>query len=573
MIAWLDACPLWWMGILLLAVAVLPILILGEGSVFSINDQLDESILNYVLTARHLGSGDAVFEELLGGVNASGMEPSAVLFVPLYVFLPTFSAFVIQYALIFLCAFFGMYFLIQKLTGSHILSLASAGCFAMLPFYIVYGLSQAGIPLLLYGAICLYEDKKKPLGFALVALYGLTSHLVYTGYTAVGFWSIVLVILFLRKQKKWAFLAGWAELLLLYLLTNYRLFLEILLGQSTYVSHREEQVNGAMHFWEAFWEIFTQSTFHADSLHKYLILPIVLLLTYGVIFGRGTKEERNRLLVALVGAGLLVFCALFYAFCKSQLVVDFKNSQTGFLRYFQADRLYWIYPAGWYIEFALCCNLYRNRKGGRLWESPLVKLCVFAIVLLPTVNEIIHNSYFYRNVNQYNNGSAITGYISWESFYSEDLMEDLEEAIGKDLGTYRVAHLGINPTPALLHGFYTVDGYSNNYSLDYKHAFRKVIAAELEKAPETAVYFDTWGNRCYCYNSATGNAYMLGKSTNIVYEGLDFDMGALEDLGCEYLFSCGEIANAEELGLVSMGYYETATSYWGVWLYALSEEA
>ena len=132
---------------------------------------------------------------------------------------------------------------------------------------------------------------------------------------------------------------------------------------------------------------------------------------------------------------------------------------------------------------------------------------------------------------------------------------------------YRVAHLGISPAPALMHGFYTVDGYSNNYPLEYKHRFRQVIARELDKNEYTRLYFDQWGSRCYLFNAATGNAWMLGKNTQVVYERLDFDMEALRQLGCDYIFSCGIIQNAEELGLSLLGYFETESSYWGVWLY------
>ena len=72
-------------------------------------------------------------------------------------------------------------------------------------------------------------------------------------------------------------------------------------------------------------------------------------------------------------------------------------------------------------------------------------------------------------------------------------MQEIDDAIGRDKSTYRVAHLGISPAPALMHGFYTVDGYSNNYPLEYKHRFREVIAPEIEKNEEVRVYFDTWG--------------------------------------------------------------------------------
>lgn len=48
----LDNASLWWTGFLLLAAAFFPYVLLGEGSVFRIHDQLDESLMNYVLPAR-----------------------------------------------------------------------------------------------------------------------------------------------------------------------------------------------------------------------------------------------------------------------------------------------------------------------------------------------------------------------------------------------------------------------------------------------------------------------------------------------------------------------------------------
>ena len=202
--------------------------------------------------------------------------------------------------------------------------------------------------------------------------------------------------------------------------------------------------------------------------------------------------------------------------------------------------------------------------GRRIW-----KMAVLVLALLPTINLIKVNSYFYMNVNQINNGNGITGYISWESFYAEDLMRQLDEAIGRELSEYRVGHLGINPAPALMHGFYTVDGYSNNYPLEYKHNFRQVIAGELAKNEEMRVYFDCWGSRCYLFNAVTGNYWLLGKNSGVRYDNLEFDMKALRNLGCEYLFSGAEIVNAEEMGLALIGYYETKSSYWGIWLYEI----
>ena len=144
----LDRMPLWWLGILIAAVFFLPYFILGNGCVFEINDQLDESIMNYVLPARHLWDGSKVYPEMLNGVNASGMQPSAILFLPLYCLFSVRTAFLMQYILCFLLAFLGMYLLVKECTDSSILSVISGACFCVLPLYPVYGLSEFGIPLI-----------------------------------------------------------------------------------------------------------------------------------------------------------------------------------------------------------------------------------------------------------------------------------------------------------------------------------------------------------------------------------------------------------------------------------------
>lgn len=351
------------------------------------------------------------------------------------------------------------------------------------------------------------------------------------------------------------------------MVVNRELFAEFFFNSTSYVSNREEIVKYASGFWNAAKDCFVNSIQHAPSKHKYLILPIILMLIIG-FFKKKSQISQKRYRLAVLGFAVLVFTALFYGFCNSQIVADFRNHSSGVLRSFQFERFYWLYPAEWFIEFGLLCSVWwGERRPKSLF--PAVQLLLFVLVMTPTLNWILVNSNFYRNVNQLNNGSSITGYITWESYYSEGLMQELEDAIGRDMTTYRVAHLGISPAPSLMHGFYTVDGYSSNYSLEYKHRFRQVIAAELEKAPETAAYFDNWGNRCYLFNSQTGTYYNLAKGNDVVYEDLEFDMDALKDLGCEYLFSGAQLLDAEEMGLTFMGYYETETSYWGIWLYAL----
>ncbi len=566
-VAWLDGLPLWPLGVLLMAVTFAPFIILKEGSVFPIHDQLDETILSYVLNARYLGSSAEIFPELLGGVNVSGMQPSAILFIPLYRIFPPFPAFLIQYGIVFASGFLGMYFCVKEITGSSILACVTAACFSMLPFQPVYGLSVMGVPLLLYSFLCLYRKKHIAFSFLLVLLFGLTTHLVLIGYVALGFWALAILLMAVKHRLTKLPVLGFLWLLVIYLAVNYRLFLELLLGRSSYVSHREEQINGASPFWSTVRDMFLNSGQHATSLHQFLILPILIMLAVGAfLYRRMEKKIRQQYIAAAAGLLTLAAIAFFCGICRSEPLVNFKNTCSGFLRYFQPDRVYWLYPAGWYLEFALCASfLWKVLKGAEVLKS-----VVLLAVLLPVLQEIKVNSYFYLNVNQINNGSGITGYISWESWYAEDLMKELEQVIGRDMSTYRIVHLGMSPAPALMHGFYTADGYSNNYPLEYKHSFRRAMERELEKSPETAVYFDTWGSRCYLFNGESGTAYMIGKDSHFVYQDLELNMEVLKDLSCEYLFSCGEILNAGEMGLEFMGYFETEVSYWGVWLYKIA---
>lgn len=571
----LDRTPLWWVGFFVAIVFFGPIAVLGKGSIFPYHDQLDESLMIYVLNGRHMLENLDVFPEVMGGINVEGMEPSALLFVPLYRFLPTFPAYLVQYAIVALTGFLGMYFCIKEITESSILGVLMAVCFFMLPIYPIYGLSLWGIPMVLYAFIKLYKKEHVALQLILLAYFAFASHLAYTGYAVICFAAAAGIYLAVgKKPVKWV-AVGLTELFLLYALINRSLIGEFFLGIGDYISHRTEMVNFPTPFFRTVWDVFVNSAQHAPSYHKYLILPIVILLVLeGIFYRKLDGQGKSRFLFSVRLFCCLICIAVFYGICRTQIVVNFKNSTDGILHSYQMERFYWMYPALWYLEFGAvfsvwwCSkkgeqeNLNNFRGNGRLYKLPILVLLLF-----PTLHEIVYNSVFYMNVNQINNGSGITGYISWESYYSEELMQELEDAIGRDMSTYRVGHLGMCPSPAINHGFYTIDGYSSNYSVEYKHRFRKVIEKELDKAPATKVYFDLWGNRCYLFNAATGNAWMLGKNLDIVYEYLEFDMDALKELGCEYIFSCGEVLNAEELDLNLLGYFETETSYWGVWLY------
>jgi hypothetical protein len=126
------------------------------------------------------------------------------------------------------------------------------------------------------------------------------------------------------------------------------------------------------------------------------------------------------------------------------------------------------------------------------------------------------------------------------------------------------------PSIALYNGFYTADGYVQNYSLGYKHQFRKVIAKKLEKDAPLQKYFDTWGSRCYLFSHELDRQYLCTKKNPIRrVDHLDLDTTALRELGVEYIFSAVDIRDYKSLGLKLERVFEQNDLPWQIYLYSI----
>lgn len=701
-----------WLVLPLLGIFFSYFFLLGKNCVFEINDQLDETLFTYVLNAKYLFSGVKSYPEMLGGVPKGGMSVSACLFIPLYRLFPVFEAFMIQYVIVVATAYVGMYLCVKELTGSGFIGFLCGGMFMFLPYQPVYGLSVVGGPFIFYAFLCLYRQKHVIIDGLLILYFALGANLVLLGYVALGFVllaDIWILIKWIRKDRhlpdtekcrtkqefqsagentrrtdqryddqgmvrtkteiknrnKW-FLLGSLELLAVYIIANFPLFSELLLGNGGYVSHREEMViTGNGDFWGCVKDIFLNSAQHAFSYHRKLILPILAVVVFYAFRwkkwrrqvagqrrnpgekidrrersksahaeysegipadvnkeaagkGRTDFDEEGRknarqcqtmyvwlILIILIN----ILTALFYGFCQSQIVVDFRNSVSGFFHYFSPQRVYWIYPTTWYVAAGLAAGVIRrdhdflsgrmrseeteemvapslrqisdtghNRRKisgtGRKIAGDIFAWLLICAVLTPTAWHIRQNSIWILNKSQYKNNRSV-GLMSWADYFAEDLMQEIETAIFEKTGQtqeeYRVASLGMCPAVALEAGFYCIDGYSNNYSLAYKHEFREIIEAELEKCPSMKGYFDDWGSRCYLFTEESQNYYYLAKDADFRYEKLRLDTGKMKELGCKYLFSAAEIkeGNAELLGLELFGVFDTPESYYRIWVYEI----
>jgi hypothetical protein len=160
---------------------------------------------------------------------------------------------------------------------------------------------------------------------------------------------------------------------------------------------------------------------------------------------------------------------------------------------------------------------------------------------------------------------------SVSQFFAENQFREIGGFIGKEKSEYRVASLGIHPSVAQFNGFYTLDGYLANYPLEYKHAFRQIIAGELERDSGLKKGYDGWGSRFYLFSSELKKrgGYLVNRSGNrFVVEKLSIDQEAFRNMGGRYIFSGVRINESENPGIHLRKIFPGGdSSAWDIYLY------
>lgn len=576
---WATSRNLVLFGLLLVTAGFVPYLLLGKGSVITVNDQLDGEIFTYIYQAAYLFSGQDVIGEWMNGIGKEALFPPSILTVILYRLLPVFAAFMFNQLIVVLTAFLGMNAFLKKLTGEYKIAFVVALLFAYLPFYSVYGLTIAGLPMLAAAFWELSEPagwKSRVRNILLVLFYGLLSSFVLLGYAVIGCLVLYCIILLFRRMRRQYCGVYLAALLLIlwYAVCNLDLITQVLKIGSVEISHKTEYVLHAIPFAESFWSMLLHGSGHAPSYHGWMLVPVIMMLTAGALMSRHLSDRQRREYGVLAALYLTALCiAAFYAWFHAPSAVSMRQSLGGFFVYFQFDRIYWFYPFLWYVMLALMLSLLlqclEKRTG---WKRGAVTVCLLAMIGIAALQVMWHSD-FKRNVRQLI-GPQSSNAVTWEKYYGEEVFTQIAEAIGREQSSYRVGSVALNPAAAAYNGFYTIDGYSNNYSLEYKHEFRKVIAGELEKDDNLRRYFDEWGNRCYLFTAQLGQNYYYEKDTDVVLSGLEWNMETLRGLGCEYLFSGVEIADAGRMGMELLGRFEGKNSdcRYRIWVYEVEKE-
>lgn len=590
-------------GLVLSCLFMILYFLLGGGSIVTYHDQLDGELFSYLLTAKYLFTDIRVYPEIMNGLPAAGAVPPAPLFVLLYAAFKPFTAFMISQWIIYLTAFLGMYLLLTRLTGREFISFSIAVIFMLMPFYPVYGLCIPGQPLLFFAVLALFDKERRSavsssfprkagyyfsadsiFYYLIIFFYGISSSLVLAGFACLlllGGSALIHTITALRLKKRGS-LSLWFSLIVLlasYISVNSGLIRQVLFPGNTYISHKTEMVLSPQNFSDYFKEAFTTGISYAQSFHLVLFILMFFCLLLFFMNAVVKKEslfsgsDKLPLLKALRVLLFIFLICLFYAFYHGHFITEIRNISGGILKTFNLDRVCWLLPTAWCILagylLSFIAGLREHKTAARSCSLCLKYGIISATLGIWGITVLLHSP-LRPNLSKLLKGEDYYA-LDWDRFFAEDIFSQIDSAIGKPKDSYHVISVGIYPAAAAYNGFYCLDGYSNNYPLEYKHTFRRIMEDELEKSDYIRDFFDNWGNRCYITTAEQANYYTFEKKWNSVIYDLDLNTDVLKELDCRYVFSAAYLMNAEEKGLTLLreAPFEAEGSWYHIYVYAV----
>ena len=145
-----------------------------------------------------------------------------------------------------------------------------------------------------------------------------------------------------------------------YLLTNLQL-LSSLFGQEGYMTHRSEMQLVATGFIGKVVELLFQGGSYSKVYSTFVLIATIIVIFFSFTLIHD-KKEHERLWNNLHKINIVFLCiiigVLLAALWNCNFVVSIRNAIGGMITYFQADRIYWIFPFLWMLLLALVLNAF-----------------------------------------------------------------------------------------------------------------------------------------------------------------------------------------------------------------------
>jgi hypothetical protein len=540
-----------------------PTIFLGSGAYFNAFDSLDSFVVWYrIVTQGGYAWSPAytIVEPFLGGVPKFTLVSSCNLYYWLNLLLPTFQAFQFYNIFISGVALIGMWLLCRRHLqlnepGSAFLALS----FAFTPFLPTWGLSIAGQPLLLFAILNIRNKKSGIRDWLTLAAFPFTSNFQSAGVFILFALGVIIGHDLVKKLPTRRLLLAFAVLLAVYLATKIDL-IQNLLGGEGFVSHRVEMRRFPVSLSiciKIFARYFLLGNVDvALSLHTFVLLPFVCAVYVIEVF-------RKRSLPAglTTTLGVITLICVYIAILHWEPIVALRNG-SDLLRMFSLERFHIFLQLLWHIAAAQALLLVVPKYQNRVLAVVATVQLLICFAYQPT--------YYQRFVKKYITIVPYHYIFTYEDYYAERMFTSIKAAIGKPENAYRVASIGIPPAVAQYNGMWTIDGYSSNYPLPYKHRFRKIIGAELSKNETNRGFFDFWGSQCIIVYDQ-GLPYFethMTRGMAPAERAITLSHDALSDLHCDYVLSAENILNAEKSGLRKLAIFNSPL--WRLSLYEVT---
>jgi hypothetical protein len=549
----------WIISIVIVSSYLLPYALFGTSSHILIHDNLDSAYSWYkvlIESGSLFAPNGTPIEQIFNGLPREALPSEFDAFVLMYWLFGPYGAYVLNRVLMTVVAFFGMYWLLKRhvVPGGSFSTIHFAGalCYALLPFWPFGGLSVSGLPLVVYAFLNIRERDLRWPNWVILMLFPFYSSLVLSGAFLLLTLAFLWIIDATQKKGSLFFLFGLAFISFSYTITHYRLFAAFLF-HPTFSSHRVEfsslgtGLAGAAA--EAF-GLFTDGQYHAQSLHRVVILPTVAISAF--LLARYSWDRRAKQYVFLLA--FIGITAGWYGLLRWSPVSGTMDRLNHWIP-IQLDRFHFLHPMIWTVLFALALQLIRVSFRIGMW----IAICVSGaqIVLLFLYHELWQN--------------RLTPTIA--EFFAAQQFQNVARYIGQPKQSYRVASLGIHPSVAQYNGFYTLDGYVANYPLRYKHAWRDVIEGELLRDAALKQYYDGWGSRVYLFSSELserGNYVMNYAGNDFEVQKLCINVEAFGALGGKYVISAVRINETNNPKFKLERMFRDPGSAWDIYLYRIA---
>ena len=551
--------------------------IFGESSIIAVHDNLDLFVAQFQM----MKNTDAFFLHgvdvpFLGGISRDNLPSEFSLYTLLYMLLPSYAAYIIGYLLKIVIAIGSVLLLVKDFCAEKYelykpLAWMTGFAYGILNVFPAFGIPFASIPLVVYLVRKIYREPSVKWYIALF-FYPLISYFSYFGLFILAYMAVAFLWLWVKDKKfPGRMLLAVIVLSAGYIVCEYRLFYVMLFSDAETI--RSTMVVGsytAGQIWQTMVEGFTKGMFHAESVHTYLVMPVCLV--YFVWLNAGYLKHKNGKGIFHDSYNLLMLVLLFNSFVYGiyywEALRDFVEMLLPPLTGWQFNRTIFFSPFVWYAAFFMVlCRLYEGKGKAAKWGRYVANVLVTASVLLIVFTGTRYNDFYHTSVAKAYEllKDKQSDTLSYGEFYSTELFEKAKEDIGYQ-GEWAVAY-GLHPAILEYNDIATLDGYLGFYEQSYKEAFRKVIAPALERMPETASYFDTWGARAYLYSGTDLSIVGAVRNYQVTDRKIYMNTEAFKTLGGTYIFSRIELENAAEAGFAKLGVYEDEMSPYVLYVY------